>query len=268
MIKRLLFIVLLQLFIVSSAILPYAVFAQELVQFDFKVKPNATSDNTCITNSVTVTDESTGSQAGQTSASTQVGTADCGPSVGGGTKPSGIPVTGFLNTPWCANLAAYGEACHPVYDIPDAPWLEPDSDINGQKVYAPHSGEISESVWMVDNGGVMSIKSKDKDFTYMTRYVHLNEATVNNWSVGQSIMAGTLLGYTYTKALTYSTGEHLHYETRKVPSTQDISPLRCPQNRVGHPEDVYPCVDPIEFVGSFDETSMIAGQNAIGWTPK
>ena len=97
----------------------YAVFAQELVQFDFKVKPNATSDNTCITNSVTVTDESTGSQAGQTSASTQVGTADCGPSVGGGTKPSGIPVTGFLNTPWCANLAAYGEACHPGYDIPD-----------------------------------------------------------------------------------------------------------------------------------------------------
>lgn len=240
-------------------------YASDLVRFKFQVKPQ--QQDFCLTNTASTSDDL--GETNNANAITQVGTPtqDC-QSVGG-TRPSGFPVSGTFSTYWCeyVQVGSFVEACHPGYDIMDNDSIEADASINGQKVFATHSGIVSE-VSYGGCGGAIGVKSKDNNNTYMTRYIHLKDDVVTRWRIGQQVQAGQFLSRTYPGALGgCSSGEHLHFETRKTAVDVDISSGPCPRGVRGVPSSVFPCVDPQEFTGPAD-LNVTAGQGAQGWSPE
>lgn len=125
--------------------------------------------------------------------------------------PCGWATSGYISTLFGEPTSV--QASHSGIDIA----VPADSDIwpIGQDVFSTVTGTITDAWWDSACGGKINILSTVGETTYLVRFVHLSQSTVNNWQgrVGTPVTAGTLLGRTYAGALgDCSNGTHLHYE--------------------------------------------------------
>ena len=115
-----------------------------------------------------------------------------------------MPIEGgvFQNDyPYYAGTTEY----HAGTDIPAPNWTP---------IYAAFSGTIlpAETHWTY--GVNVVVKSEVNGQQYAMIYAHMQEDTTIVWDVGQSVNAGDIIGYVGDSG--YTTGSHLHFETRLI----------------------------------------------------
>lgn len=125
--------------------------------------------------------------------------------------PCGWPTTGYISTLFGDPTGV--QASHSGIDIA----VPADSDIwsIGQDVFSTVTGTVADAWWDSACGGKINVVSTVGETTYLVRFVHLSQSTVNSWQgrINTPVTTGTLLGRTYAGALgTCSNGTHLHYE--------------------------------------------------------
>lgn len=211
--KLSLIIITLALFIYSIS----SVFAQELVRFDFKVKSNQT--NTCITNTTTVSKDTSSAPEGQASSTTQIGspTTDCFASSG---TPIGWPTHGWL-TQGPKGAFDHIRISNPSVDIADFP-----NDAS-PPIYSTFNGKVVESYNCATYGTCSSSYGShvilgDESNSFTVMFGHF---AVLNVATGDKVNRGTTLGIMGTTG--YSTGIHTHMEFRNVPG--GLAPPNIPE---------------------------------------
>lgn len=210
--------------------LPYSIFAQELVEFNFKAKP--TQENTCITNTVTVTEPDKPVDS-QDSIITEVGspTESCtGTNVECDGKHAGWPVGGFIGQgPY--STGSHQDATAPAVDI--YPQIQ---GTIGDPVYATICGKIGHygEDGMDCGGNGCDIYAQIIASDFQTYFVHL-DTLAEGLVPGMEVKKGDLIGYRGQTGQAAS-GPHTHYMIKngsnvnlsKEDFNKEVPPYDCP----------------------------------------